>query len=151
MYNHEPENYTCPFCIYVSDSKFKYLVYKDDYLSAFISSAMWPHNPGIVIIIPNKHIENIYDMPDSLLAETHILAKKLALAMKIAYRCHGVSIRQHNEPAGNQEVMHYHFQIIPRYNNDDLYINHRKKSDILNDERLRFASLLKEQLKSDAN
>jgi histidine triad (HIT) family protein len=146
MYNHEPENYTCPFCIYVSDSKFKYQVYKDDYLCAFISSAMWPNNPGIVIIIPNKHIENVYDMPDTLLGEIHILAKKIALAMKTSYRCHGISMRQHNEPAGNQEVMHYHFQVIPRYNDDNLYINHKKKSDIPSAERLRFAELLKKSL-----
>lgn len=147
MYNHEPENYMCPFCIYVSDPKYKNMVYHDDYISAFISSAMWPKNPGIVIIVPNKHIENIYDMPDGLLAEIHILAKKVALAMKTGYRCHGVSTRQHNEPAGNQEVMHYHFQVIPRYNDDNLYINHKKKSDIPDKERLRLANIIKEHLK----
>ncbi len=147
MYNHEPENYTCPFCIYVSDTKFKYRVYQDDYLCAFISSAMWPNNPGIVIIVPNKHIENIYDMPDSLLAEIQILAKKIALAMKVGYRCHGISTRQHNEPAGNQSVMHYHMHVIPRYNNDDLYFNHKKKSDIPDSERLRFAGIIKANLK----
>jgi histidine triad (HIT) family protein len=146
MYNHEPENYLCPFCIYVQDKNFKHKVYQDDYLTAFISSAMWPHNPGIVIIVPNKHIENIYDMPDTLLAEIHILAKKIALAMKTGYRCHGVSTRQHNEPAGNQEVMHFHFQVIPRYNDDNLYINHKKKSDIPPAERARLAAIIKANL-----
>ncbi len=147
MYNHEPENYLCPFCLYIADNKFKYGVYKDDYLTAFISSAMWPKNSGIVIIVPNKHIENIYDMPDALLSEIHILTKKIALAMKTGYRCQGISTRQHNEPAGNQEIMHYHFQVIPRYSNDDLYISHRKKSDLPDKERLRFANIMKENLK----
>jgi histidine triad (HIT) family protein len=123
------------------------MVYHDDYVSAFISTAMWPKNPGIVLIIPNKHIENIYDMPDALLSEIHVLAKKIALAMKEGYKCHGISTRQHNEPAGNQEVLHYHYQVIPRYNQDDLYISHRLKKDISDEERLRFAQIMREHLK----
>jgi len=32
--------------------------------------------------------------------------RRVALAMKQAYACNGVSTRQHNEPAGNQDVFH---------------------------------------------
>lgn len=30
-------------------------------------------------------------------------------------------IRQHNEPAGNQDVWHLHVHVFPRYEGDDLY------------------------------
>ena len=30
-----------------------------------------------------------------------------------------------NEPAGNQGVWHYHLHIFPRYDEDDLYNNHK--------------------------
>lgn len=146
MYNHEPQDYNCPFCAYVNNLGMPGEVYRDRHIMAFISTAMWPMNPGIVIIIPNKHIENLYDMPDALLAKIHILAKRLALAMKKGYRCDGVSIRQHNEPAGNQEVMHYHFQVLPRYTGDDLYVNHKKKTNISAAERIKFAKLMKRSL-----
>jgi len=41
--------------------------------------------------------------------------------MKQAWKCDGVSTRQHNEPAGNQDVWHYHMHVFPRWDNDDLY------------------------------
>jgi histidine triad (HIT) family protein len=41
--------------------------------------------------------------------------------MRTAYDCAGVSTRQHNEPAGNQDVWHFHQHLFPRYPGDDLY------------------------------
>jgi histidine triad (HIT) family protein len=41
--------------------------------------------------------------------------------MKRAYGCDGTSVRQHNEPAGDQDVWHYHLHVFPRYAGDDLY------------------------------
>jgi histidine triad (HIT) family protein len=43
--------------------------------------------------------------------------------MKAAYHCDGISTRQHNEPAGNQDVWHYHLHVFPRYTDDQLYLN----------------------------
>ena len=39
--------------------------------------------------------------------------------------CDGVSSRQHNEPAGNQDVWHYHLHVFPRWENDKLYFERR--------------------------
>ena len=41
--------------------------------------------------------------------------------MKAAFGCPGVSTRQHNEPAGDQEVWHYHLHVFPRFPGDGLY------------------------------
>jgi histidine triad (HIT) family protein len=30
-------------------------------------------------------------------------------------------VRQHNEPAGNQDAWHYHVHVFPRYAGDALY------------------------------
>lgn len=40
--------------------------------------------------------------------------------MKAAYGCDGVSTRQHNEPAGDQDVWHYHLHVVPRWHGDAL-------------------------------
>jgi histidine triad (HIT) family protein len=147
---HAPKNYQCPFCSIARLEENEYtwfkkshLVFRDRFLTAWISSAKWPPCNGIVIIIPNRHFENIFDTPDPLLGKISILAKKIALAMKKAYKCDGVSTRQHNEPAGNQEVWHYHFQVIPRYRNDNLYANYPKKQKATDKERTTFAKKLK--------
>ena len=135
MYNHEPEGYTCPFCLIVGGVENEHLhtkqediVYKDDDVTAFIASCWWKNNKGHVIIIPNKHIENIYDLPSELSHKIHDVEKEIAFALKEMYQCDGVSSRQHNEPCGNQDVWHYHLHVFPRYKNDELYKTSRENS-----------------------
>jgi histidine triad (HIT) family protein len=128
MYNHAPENYLCPFCMLVQGAEHKDvrsvqsdIIYHDKDVTAFISSHQWPNNHGNVIIVPNEHFENIYDLPINYAIGIHRVAKKIALAMKAAYSCDGISTRQHNEPAGNQDIWHYHLHVTPRYTGDQFY------------------------------
>jgi len=153
MYNHEPKDYKCPFCGLEAGvdyenvlSKQDDIVYQDQYLTAFIGTHWWLHNSGSVIIVPNKHIENIYDLDDETGAKVFSLARKIAIAMKQEYKCDATSTRQHNEPAGNQSVWHYHFHIIPRYNGDDLYLNHKNKKYIEPNIRKIWADKLKNKI-----
>ncbi|HSW89874.1 MAG TPA: HIT family protein [Patescibacteria group bacterium] len=128
MYNHEPANYTCPFCSLVAGNeteevwtKQNNIVFKDEYTTAFVSSMWWPNNKGHVLVIPNKHIENIYDVDEQTLGRVYVTTKKVALALKDVYHCEGVTIRQNNEPIGNQEIWHFHVHVFPRYTNDRLH------------------------------
>jgi histidine triad (HIT) family protein len=61
-----------------------------------------------------------------LSARVHDCARAVALALKAAYACDGVSTRQHNEPAGSQDVWHYHLHVFPRYVGDGLYGSQRQ-------------------------
>ena len=128
MYNHASENYACPFCLLLQGVKNEYVLsvatdifYRDEDVSAIISSHQWPNNHGHALVIPSQHFENIYDLPAELGGKIHIVAQKIALAMKTIYGYDGVSTRQHNEPAGDQDVWHYHLHVFPRYANDHLY------------------------------
>jgi histidine triad (HIT) family protein len=86
-----------------------------------MATRKYPNNQGHVLIIPNEHVENIYDLPLVLLSNIHALGKDIALAMKSEYHCDGVLICQHNEPAGDQNIWHYHLHVIPRYQNDSFH------------------------------
>jgi histidine triad (HIT) family protein len=109
-----------------------------------VSTKQWPNNPGNALIVPNDCYENLYDIPDDVLAKIHIFSKRLAIAMKAVYQCDGVSIRQHNEPAGNQDVWHYHLHMFPRYENDDLYVLHKQAKNADDTIRLECAQKLRE-------
>ena len=61
-------------------------------------------------------------MPDELGAQLFRASRRVALALKEAYGSDGVSTRQHNEPAGNQDVWHFHLHLFPRYLDDGLYL-----------------------------
>jgi histidine triad (HIT) family protein len=128
-FTHEPEDYTCPFCAFLNGRETDYnrksdVVYQNEHTVAFISPKWWPHNPGHVLVIPRKHFENIYIIPNEMLVEVYKTVKKVATAIRNTYDCEGISTRQHNEPAGNQDVWHFHVHVYPRYDNDNLYNNH---------------------------
>jgi histidine triad (HIT) family protein len=133
MYNHAPPEYVCPFCSLVdgngdTHSRPDDIVYKNEFATAFIAAKWWVSNPGHVLVIPNEHYENIYDIPDNVLGEVYKLSKKVALAIRATYGCDGTSTRQHNEPAGDQVIWHLHVHVFPRYEGDQLYQSHNNKS-----------------------
>jgi histidine triad (HIT) family protein len=111
---------------------------------AFIASVQWPNNRGHVVVIPARHFENLYELPDHLGAPLLSATRRVAIALKSAYACPGTSTRQHNEPAGSQEVWHYHVHVFPRYPDDQLHASQRASIPI--DERVRQAALVREHL-----
>jgi len=152
MHNHAPTDYFNPFSALVAGD-FSNLItepesvfYKDQLVTGFISTKCWPGNEGNVLLIPDEVYENLYDIPDEVLAHLHVVSKKIAIAVRETYGCDGVSLRQHNEPAGNQEVWHYHLHIFPRYKGDELYIRHNEKTDSTSEDRKKYATLLRDYL-----
>jgi histidine triad (HIT) family protein len=129
MHRHEPDGYVCPLCRLVAGeeterNRLDDVVLDDEDVLAFVSPKWWPNNPGHVIVISKAHVENLYDMPTELLASVYGAAREIAIALRAAYGCEGTSTRQHNEPAGNQDVWHFHVHVFPRWAGDDLYLSH---------------------------
>lgn len=127
MHNHEPRAYTCPFCrnIRTGESELPLeILHRDDDVMVKVNPKWWPNNPGAALVIPVEHHENLYDLPDRLAAPILRATRLTALAMKSAFGCEGVSTRQHNEPAGNQDVWHFHVHVFPRFPDDGLYRLH---------------------------
>ncbi len=153
VHSHQPADYQCPFCRVVAGdddvanwTKQSDVVYRDGVVTAFINPAFWPANPGPVVVVPNAHYESIYDIPDDLLGAVQVVGKRIALALKSAYGCEGTSFRQHNEPAGSQDVWHYHLHVFPRYHGDDLYLRSRERRVVTPAERAPFAEKLRSAL-----
>lgn len=120
-----PENYKCPICLGIEGSespdtliKATDFVYEDDLVVGFINSFFMGRNAGHVVVVPKKHFESIYTLPKEYGHHVFDVSQKIALAMKAAYECDGITTRQNNEPAGDQHAFHYHFHVFPRYNND---------------------------------
>ena len=155
MYSHEPENYVCPLCQIARGEKTEKgnqegsVIFRDENITVFVAGKWWRSNPGHVIIIPNEHIENIYDMPDEMGHTIFDFSKKVAILLKAAYKCDGVSTRQHNEPAGNQDVWHFHLHIFPRYTGDNLYINYKDSYWPTEEEKQPYVDKLKAAMKEN--
>lgn len=154
MFNHEPENYECPFCELIGgkDGEIntkEHIVYEDKNTLAFVSPKWWINNPGSVLVVPKKHVENIYDISEKDISEVYKTAKKIAIAIRKTYKCTGISTRQHNESDGGQDVWHFHVHVFPRFKNDKLYQNHDKKEWVSNEQRMIYVSKLKNYFKTN--
>jgi histidine triad (HIT) family protein len=135
---HEPPGYDCPFCRIVGDrfgddvwTAPEDVVFRGEGLCAWIAPGQFSADPaylGHVIVVAAEHHENLYDMPDPLLGRVGALRRRVALAFK-RLGAEGTSTRQHNEPAGNQDVWHYHEHVLPRYADDRLYRQDRVRVD----------------------
>jgi histidine triad (HIT) family protein len=64
--------------------------------------------------------------------------------MRKVFRCEGISTRQHNGPAGDQDVWHYHLHVIPRYPDDGLHAG--RKVPYASGERIELAARLRAAL-----
>lgn len=150
---HEPEDYDCPFCRIVSGGS-SALTTPDDVvlrtpeITAFVASHWWPNNPGGVVIATNRHVENLYDLPDDAGLAVFRASRLIATAMKLALASEGTSTRQHNEPAGGQDVWHFHSHVFPRRTGDRLYELDREKSLAPAGEKQRVAADLRDAIQA---
>ncbi|HEV2882814.1 MAG TPA: HIT family protein [Pyrinomonadaceae bacterium] len=74
--------------------------------------------PGHALVVPRRHIKNLYELPDELAAPILSTAAKVARASKRAFAADGVTLRQNNEAASDQHLFHFHLHVIPRFDGD---------------------------------
>jgi histidine triad (HIT) family protein len=127
MHPHAPPDYDCPFCAFVRGEDRppwnlrQDIVWQDDETTAWMNPRWWENNPGNVLVIPNRHVESIFELDGPLAGAVHETARRIASGMMDAYGCEGISTRQHNGPGADQEVWHYHLHVFPRHRGDGLY------------------------------
>jgi histidine triad (HIT) family protein len=141
MYNHAPPGYECFVCSVVAGEAADHVVVtENEHALAIVSRRVWALGPGHALVVPKAHYENLYDLQDPAALDIHRLTRRIAIALKEAFDCDGTSTRQHNEPAGNQDLWHLHVHVFPRYDGDNLYGSWYRESTF--DERLDFAARL---------
>ena len=106
----------CVFCKIVRGEIPSSKLYEDDSVLVFLDIA--PVNKGHALVIPKKHYESIYSVPEEELEWIAVVTKRVALAVKKATGADGVNVLQANERAAGQEVMHFHVHVIPRFSGD---------------------------------
>lgn len=152
-WRHAPEGYECRFCALASPGFTgnevnvpSDVVLRTERATAFVSPRWWPNNHGHVLVVPNAHHENIYTLPSEDGYAIFDVVREIAVAVRTTYGCRGVSTRQHNEPAGNQDVWHLHMHVFPRYDGDELYGSRPLPGFVPSAERAVYAARLRDYL-----
>ncbi len=110
----------CIFCKIAGGEIPSITLFEDDKVKVIFDAG--PATVGHALVIPKSHAANVFEIDDELLAHAHIVAKKVATALKEATGCEGVNILQNNGEIAGQSVFHFHIHVIPRYSKDDANI-----------------------------
>lgn len=108
----------CIFCKIVRDEIPSSKVYNNDKVVAFLD--VNPVNKGHVLIVPKDHYETLLDIPDNIVKELLVIAKKIGKSARKALKADGFNVGMNNFPAAGQVVFHAHLHVIPRFENDGL-------------------------------
>jgi len=108
----------CIFCKIIKGEIPCSKIYEDDKILSFLSTM--PTSKGHTLVIPKEHYEEVTDLPDDLLKELMIAAKKISKAVMDGTKADGFNIGINTKEAAGQVVMHAHLHIIPRFKDDGL-------------------------------
>lgn len=75
----------------------------------------YPMTRGHTLIIPIRHYESMFDIPDQLLRRIISLTRKLCKTYEAALEIQGVSIEVLNHRLKRPAHRHFHMHLIPRY------------------------------------
>lgn len=73
-----------------------------------------PLSPGHALIVPRRHLRNLYEIPDELAGPILSMAARVARAAKREFEADGITLRQNNDAASDQHLFHFHLHVIPR-------------------------------------
>ncbi len=121
----------CIFCKIVNGEIPSEKVYEDEGVFAFLD--IKPFTNGHTLIIPKKHYDNIFDIPEELLSKIAIVSKKVSGKLKEKLEADGISIAISNGKVAQQDIFHFHLHVIPRYAKDNFkftHVNNKNNEDI---------------------
>jgi histidine triad (HIT) family protein len=108
----------CVFCKIVAGQIPSTRVYEDEHTLAFMD--IGHVNPGHTLVAVKKHAANLYEMDEAQAAAVAKASRRVALAIRDAFKPEGLSVYQANGKAAGQTVFHYHVHLLPRHEGDGM-------------------------------
>ena len=97
-----------------------YKIYEDEYTYAFLDIAK--DAIGHTVIVSKKHVNNVLDADVETLS--HVMETISKISNHYVNNCgfDGVNVLNNSGSSAEQSVMHLHFHIIPRKENDNMKV-----------------------------
>lgn len=110
----------CIFCKILNNEIPSYTIYEDENVLAFLDITQG--TKGHTLIIPKKHVKNIYELDEETASNIFRVVPKIAKALKSAFNPIGLNIINNNDKP-LQSVFHFHIHLIPRYEDDGMKLS----------------------------
>ncbi|WEV38220.1 HIT family protein [Lactobacillus sp. ESL0680] len=118
----------CLFCKIIRGDVPSYTVFENDDVKAFLDLSQV--NPGHTLMVPKKHITNLFDYTTEDARRFLQYIPEIANAIKkFDPKITGMNINTNNGASANQVVMHSHIHFVPRFESDGLKLATRNNAD----------------------
>jgi histidine triad (HIT) family protein len=108
----------CLFCGIVNGSVPSHTVDSDERTVAFMD--INPATRGHALVVPRRHSRDLLDVEPEDLAAAMAATQRLVKRMEEVLEPDGFNVLNACRPAAWQTVFHFHFHVIPRYEDDPL-------------------------------
>jgi histidine triad (HIT) family protein len=108
----------CVFCSIALGSAPAEVIDSDEHTISFMD--INPATRGHALVIPRRHSRDLMDIDPEDLRHTTIAAQRLGRRMEGTLDAAGFNLINASGTAAWQTVFHFHFHVIPRYEDDPL-------------------------------
>jgi len=129
---------SCIFCKIIKGEVSDFIIRETDDIIVILSLEGHP------LIIPKRHIENIYGLEPDIASQIMVEAVTMAKAVNETSGCTGLNLIQSNGRDAGQEVFHFHLHVRPRWHDDGIEATwntaelDRDKRQVLSDKLLEY-------------
>ena len=117
----------CIFCEIIKGNIPSKKVYEDDKVLAILDLSQI--TKGHTLVLPKKHFDNFLDIDEEYSNAVFNAARKVTKMINNAYKPLGFNIINNCGETAGQSVMHFHVHVVPRYNKEDLVMQHADNSN----------------------
>ncbi len=116
--NKDRPDVECILCsIRDDDERVKiFKIYQDNV--ALVSLNAFPYNPGHLLVVPNRHIKSFQELTKQEIIHISRLIQGLQKLISDIFNANSFNIGINEGPNSGASIEHFHFHIIPRYNNE---------------------------------
>jgi histidine triad (HIT) family protein len=116
----------CPFCAIAAghDESVEIVCSGDTWMAFF---PIDPATPGHTLIIPRRHVRDLWAADDRLAGQLILAARRVGKAIESAVTPEGMNLITSAGEAAEQTVLHLHLHLVPRWADDGLDIWPPKK------------------------
>ncbi len=83
-----------------------------------------PLTNGHTLVIPREHAATVFELSPTAGEAVMRATIKVARALREQLQPDGLNLLQSNGRAAGQTVSHFHFHLVPRWNQDGLFLPH---------------------------
>lgn len=114
----------CIFCKIIKGEIPSWKVYEDEHCYAFLD--VQPISRYHTLVVPKKHYENLYDIPDEVYEQVTKATKAVVDLYRDKLGIVNTQLFNNSGPLTLQTVFHFHMHVVPRTEED----KHQFKLDI---------------------